>query len=205
MCLYAQAISSFLAHCRYEKNLSPKTLKAYSTDLTQLAQFLFKNNFSSDIDAITKRELKLYLEHINSCQPKTIKRKVAAIKTLFNYLEFEDLIQLNPIRKMRISIKEPKRLPKVMELKEIELMIKISYNKLKELKQSSYSYHEALRNIVVVELLFSTGARVSEIANLRKEDIDITTGAIIIKGKGDKERIIQVCNQEVLKSLQRVS
>lgn len=198
---FAQGVVSFLKHCQYEKNLSPKTLKAYSTDLSQLAKFLSQNNFPLEINAISKRELKLYMEHISSCKPKTIKRKVAAIKTLFNYWEFEDLIQANPIRKIRISIKEPRALPKVMELKEIESIIKLAYERLNETKPNTYTHQEALRDIVVIELLFATGARVSEIANLKKDDINISTGSIIIRGKGNKERIIQICNQEVLKSL----
>jgi integrase/recombinase XerD len=67
---------------------------------------------------------------------------------------------------------------------------------------SGYAYREAVRNIAVLELLFATGARVSEIANLRYESIQLTNGQLIIRGKGDKERIIHICSQEVLSALQ---
>ena len=121
---------------------------------------------------------------------------------MFNYLEFEDKITANPLRKMRINIKEPKRLPKVMDIREIRKIFNSAYeeNSL-AVNGSSYGFFETLRNIVVVELLFATGARVSEIANLKTENIEIAAGTITIKGKGNKERIIQVCNYETLKIL----
>lgn len=196
-----KAIDSFIGHCRFEKNLSPKTLKAYTTDLTQLAKFLSDRVYPIEISLITKVEIRAYLEFISPLKPKSIKRKVASIKVLFNYLEFEDSITSNPLRKMRIRIKEPKILPKVMDIKEIHKILEIAYEELHTVGSTQYGYAAALRNVVIVELLFSTGARVSEIANLKLQNINILTGAITIKGKGDKERIIQVCNKEVLKSL----
>ena len=114
------AAGEFLKHCRFEKNLSQKTLKSYNIDLKQLACFLGKKNYSLRLTRVTKKELREYLEEISTLKPKSIKRKVATIKALFNYLEFEDKLSTNPIRKMRIKIKEPKALPKVMDIKEIE-------------------------------------------------------------------------------------
>lgn len=196
-----KAIDSFIGHCRFEKNLSPKTLKAYTTDLTQLAKFLSDQDYPTEVSLITKIEIRAYLEFISTLMPKSVKRKVASIKVLFNYLEFEDSIVANPLRKMRIGIKEPKMLPKVMDIKEIQKILEIAYEELNITTGTPYGYAAALRNVVIVELLFSTGARVSEIANLKIQNINILTGAITIKGKGNKERIIQVCNKEVLKSL----
>ena len=196
------AIAEFLKHCRFEKNLSPKTIKSYSIDLKQLTNFLIAKSYSTEITGITKAELRGFLESISGLKPKSVKRKVAVIKAMFNYLEFEDKITANPLRKMRINIKEPKRLPKVMDIREIRKIFNSAYeeNSL-AVKGSSYGFFETLRNIVVVELLFATGARVSEIAGLKEDNIDTTTGAITIKGKGNKERIIQVCNYESLKIL----
>ena len=84
------------------------------------------------------------------------------------------------------------RFPKVLDIIEINNIFKSVYLNGSPL---------GIRNIVVIELLFATGARVSEIANIKIEDIDIKTGNIIIKGKGNKERIIQICNPETLKIL----
>lgn len=192
-------IADFIWHCKFEKNLSEKTLKAYETDLSQFSLFLTAGKLIKVTKLLTKFELRQYLESLKSLKPKSIKRKTATLKALFNYLEFDEQIEINPIRKMRINIKEPKVIPKVMELKEIERILKTAYQAKKLIqKKDSYSYLEALRNIVVIELLFSTGGRVSEIANLKEHDINLKTGEIIINGKGNKQRVIQVCNEELL-------
>jgi integrase/recombinase XerD len=201
-----QAIKDFIRHCRYEKNLSSKTLKAYDTDLVQFHSFLLKRNLPTDLTAISKFELRLFLESLSHLKPKSIKRKMASLKAMFNYLEFDEQIESNPVRKMRIKIKEPKMLPKVMELKEIGKILKAAYKCKREITSpESYSFLEALRNIIVIELLFSTGARVSEIANLKADDISLTTGEVVINGKGKKQRIIQVCNEELLELMKLYS
>lgn len=196
------AIGEFINHCKYEKNLSEKTIKAYCSDLTQFRMFLIEKDFSFEIEQISKIEIRGFLEAISILKPKSIKRKVATMKALFNFLEFEDKITVNPFRKMRIKIQEPKRLPKVMDIKDVNAIFKSAYLKNTLCKDLSiYSYLESLRNIAVIELLFATGARVSEIANLYKEDLDFSSGTLRIKGKGNKERIIQICNKETLKIL----
>lgn len=192
----------FINHCKYEKNLSEKTIKAYSIDIAQLVKFIIEKDFSMEIEKITKAEIREYLEVISCLKPKSIKRKIATMKAMFNFLEFEDKILINPFRKMRIKIQEPKRLPKVMEIRDVNAIFKSAYSNNASNKDSTtYSYLESLRNIVVIELLFATGARVSEIANLKKEDIDFYSGTVSIKGKGDKERNIQICNKETIKIL----
>lgn len=194
-----QAIKDFIRHCRYEKNLSIKTLKAYQTDLAQFNTFLMQGNLSTDLQTVSKFELRQFLESLSHLKPKSIKRKMASVKAMFNYLEFDEQIDSNPVRKMRIKIKEPKMLPKVMELKEVGRILKAAYRcKRNVSRHDSYSFLEALRNIIVIELLFSTGARVSEIANLKADDINLTTGEVVINGKGKKQRIIQVCNEDLL-------
>lgn len=195
----SEASKEFLSHCQFEKNLSEKTLKAYKTDLTQLLAFMNSRSFDTAIIAISKTELKEYLISIGSLKPKSVKRKIATVKALFNYLEFEDILVINPFRKMRINIKEPKRLPLVMDIREITKIFKTAYgHKKMETSPETYSYFRALRDIVILELLFSTGARVSEIAWLSKSNINLESGSITIRGKGDKERVIQICNRETI-------
>lgn len=201
-----RAAKEFISHCRLEKNLSPKTLKAYSTDINQLDKFLSERSYSIEISRITKVELREFLHAISSLKPKSIKRKIATVKAMFNYFEFEDRINFNPLRKMRIKIKEPNQLPRVMDIQEIKKIFNSAYNRNRiMLDVDSYSHLESLRNIVVVELLFATGARVSEIANLKMEDINLTNGVVTIQGKGNKERIIQICNTETLRILNTYS
>jgi integrase/recombinase XerD len=193
------AINEFLNHCQFEKGLSIKTLKAYKIDLAQLASFFTSKEYAVELNGVTRTELRSFLESISILKPKTVKRKIATVKSLFNYLEFDDKILLNPFRKMRIKIKEPQTIPKVMTINEVEKILKIVYAKLDATKnKDSYSYIESVRNIVVVEMLFATGARVSEIADLKTRDINFFNGAILINGKGNKERMIQICNKEAL-------
>jgi integrase/recombinase XerD len=196
-----KAITEFLFHCRFEKNLAPKTIKFYSIDLRQFTDFLRTGNYSSFIDEIDKMILKSYLQELYKWKPKTVKRKVATLKALFNYLEFEDIINANPLRKIRIKIKEPLALPKALDKMEAEQILKAAYSSLDTAPRGKYAYLEKLRNTAVIELLFATGARVSEIADLQVEDINLETGALRIKGKGDKERIIHVCNPGTLLTL----
>jgi len=202
MYIIQTAIKEFIGHCKFEKNLSPKTIKSYSIDLKQLTEFLVERRYPLKVTRITKIELREFLESISSLKPKSIKRKVATIKAMFNYLEFEDKISSNPLRKMSIRIKEPQMLPRVMDIKEIVEIFKSAYTKKIRVRGTNkYAYSLALRDIAAVELLLATGARVSEIADLKTENIDFVTGSVKLSGKGNKERIIQICNKETLKAL----
>jgi len=192
-------IKDFINYCKYERNLSSKTIKAYRIDLKQLDNFFISNNLPRLSSHVTKKELKNYLITISKLKPKSIKRKIATIKSMFNYLEFEDKIEINPFRKMRIKIKENNTLPKLMDINEIEKILSCVYSEIKSKgKVRQYAYFESLRNALVIELLFATGGRVSEIANLRKSNINLVTGLILITGKGNKERITQICNQQTM-------
>lgn len=195
--LLKQAIKDFKFHCKYEKNLNEKTLRAYDIDINQFLE----NFFSYKINEISKFDLKEYIEklHNNNYKIKTIKRKIAVLKAFFNYLEFDELIELNPFRKLRLSLKEPIILPKTLDLKEIKSILQYLYKlKKQHLKNESLDYKLLVRDILTIEILFSTGMRVSELSNLRRKDINIKTGNIKILGKGSKERIIQICDFEVL-------
>lgn len=197
-----EVIKDFKFHCKFERNLSNKTMEAYSVDLNQFEQF--KNYKSIDISEFDKYKLKEYVQSLYELElkVKTIKRKVSVLKAFFNYLEFDEIILVNPFRKMRISIKEPTTLPKTIELKEIVKILKFLY-KIKESfnDKDIYSYKIIVRDIAVIEILFSTGIRVSELCNIKINDINLQSGIIKIKGKGDKERIIQICDNEVRKIL----
>ena len=200
--ILTQVIKDFKFHCEFEKNLSFKTLQAYNIDLNQFQEY--KDYRSINIQEFDKYILKDYVQSLYSLnfKAKTIKRKLAVLKAFFTYLEFDEIILVSPFRKMRISIKEPKLLPKTMELKEIRKILKYLY-KLKEefINKDVYSYKALVRDIVVIEVLFSTGLRVSELCNIKQNNINLQTGIVKIKGKGDKERIIQICDNEVKKLL----
>ena len=197
-----EVIKNFKFHCKFEKNLSNKTMEAYGIDLNQFEQF--KDYKNLDINEFDKHKLKDYVQSLYELdfKAKTIKRKVAVLKAFFTYLEFDEIILVSPFRKMRISIKEPTTLPKTMELKEIVKILKFLY-KIKESfnDKNLYSYKVIVRDIVIIEILFSTGMRVSELCNIKLNNINLQAGIIKIKGKGDKERIIQICDNEAKKVL----
>ncbi len=198
------AIQDFLNHCTFDKNLSCKTIKAYRTDLIQFSKFLYtKLKLSFDVREITKTEIQQYIEYISFLKAKSRKRKIATIKAMLNYLEFDDKIVTNPMRKLQIKIKEPFRLPRCLTINEMNEIFKAAYNEFNKENEKNILNQTALRNLAVIELLFATGARVSEIANLRLEDIDLATGKISIKGKGNKERIIQIHNNDTIQLINK--
>lgn len=201
MLTFKNAITEFFNHCRYEKNLSEKTVKFYQIDLVQFSTFLELQGFPLTVTEIGKQHLKEYLKELSDWKPKTIKRKIATLKALFNYLEFEDHIVANPLRKLRIKIKEASLLPKALTLSESNELLKKVYAAILPADKDKYAYLEALRNTVVIELLFATGARVSEIANLQRSALDLESGTVSIQGKGGKQRMIQLCNIDTLHTL----
>lgn len=192
-----ESINEFMFHCQYEKNLSDKTIKAYKIDLKQFLEF--KNVSTLNIENIDKYILKLYIQNLfdKNLKEKTIKRKLATLKAFFNYLEFDEQIIVNPFRKIKVSIKEPKRLPKTLSMREIKKLLTYVYKIKETIDKDIYSYKALVRDILILELLFATGMRVSEVSNLNVSDIDPRTNTIRIIGKGDKERTLHICEIEI--------
>lgn len=192
----ATAIEEFLWHCRFERNLDNKTIKAYHVDLVQFANIIGKNYAFKNI---AKLEIKKYLQSITHFRHKTIKRKLASLRAMLNYFECEEESYINPMRKMQIRMRENVRLPTVMNLNELREILCTVHKAI--IPNTSYSTKTSIRNIAVIELLFATGMRVSELCNLQNKDIDITQGTIRIIGKGNKERVIYVCQSETISAL----
>jgi integrase/recombinase XerD len=187
------SIEKFLFHCRYEKHLNFKSIKAYECDLDQFMHFVCQTNPPVFINDIGKEVLKDYLKNLFRLKPRTSKRKIAVVKAMFNFLEFDDLIEINPFRKLRIRFQEPNVLPVVMTLDEVEKIFEVLYKDFHCIKQKSfYKQFEYSRNLAVVELLFATGIRVSELCGICLNDVEIKSGALKIFGKGSKERTIQI-------------
>lgn len=184
----------FLNHCKIRKALNDKTIKAYKIDLRQFAQFT-DNKFSKDV-------ICQYIDMLHEkYKPKTIKRKIASVKAFTHYLIIEEVIEINPFNKIDISFKEPTMLPKTIPLNVINSILAHAYDSLSHVK-TEYQKRCTTRDIAVLEILFATGARVSEICNLIPSSVDLTNHTIKIFGKGSKERMIQIENPDVLKALQ---
>jgi integrase/recombinase XerD len=198
-----EATEQFLFHCQYEKNLSPKTLKAYAIDLRQFAEHLAKELAVTDIAGIDKTSLRDYIKSLfNHLAEKSVKRKVATLKAYVHFLEREDVVAVNPFRKMDVRIKETRRLPRSISLADLEKLFRHLYTLKKTWKRKNTAgYRLLVRDIAVLELLFATGARVGEICSLKKPDVDLHQGRVRILGKGGRERIIQICDEETLSAL----
>lgn len=197
-------IKDFIFHCKFERNLNTKTLKAYQTDLKQFRTFCNKRESIVQIKDMDKNIVKNYLEFIMpDFKPKTVKRKMATLKAFFNFLQFENEIESNPFTKIRIKIKEGKKVPRIIEPQIIKELYKYLYEKIDITNKKSYSYKVLTRDIAVIELLFATGLRVSELSNLKISAIDLNDYTIRIVGKGNKERLIPICNPHTTKALKQ--
>ena len=188
------AIRNYLNHCRFEKGLDSKTIKAYQIDLLQFSAFIQKEG-----NSYCKENLQAYIAYLHGhYKIKSVKRKIASLKAFFNYLEFEEVIDENPFSKIRVKLHEPSLLPRTIPLTSIDILLQHAYQQLASKKESTYEYRANLRDIAVLELLFATGMRVSELCSLHTEDVNLNEGIIKIYGKGSKERIIQIGNHAVL-------
>lgn len=200
--ILAKLIEDFLTHCEYERGLDHKTLKAYRIDLTQFTSSL-ENEGDTNIESVDREVVRKYLrETCSAFKPRTIRRKIACLKSFFGHLELEDTITVSPFRKMRITIKAPREIPKTISLTNIKKLFRYVYAELGKPLQSEFQRNTLLRDMAVLELLFATGMRVSEIATLTEEQVKLSQKQIHVKGKGNKERIIPICADEVKKSLQ---
>lgn len=184
-------INNYLKVCANSKGLSSLTLKAYKTDLIQFADFMLEK------DWLSKECLTLYIEYLHrNFKPKSVKRKIACIKAFYHYLEMEDIITLNPFHKLTLKYKEPSILPKVIPLDDVQNILEYANNLYKNAK-TGFNREVYLRNLIVLELLFSTGMRVSEISRLKKNNVNLHTNTIQILGKGAKERIVCIINNDI--------
>lgn len=194
-----EAAKNYLKNCQEQKRLDAKTLKAYQIDLTQ-----FYNSFNiNDIYDIPSVQLEKYIADLHqNYKPKTVKRKIASIKAFYHYLEYQDYIPVNPFNKIRTRFRAPQTLPKTIPLHLMELLFTTMYQQHCT-ADTPYQKRKTLRDIAVVETLFSTGIRISELCTLKETDVNLHDGSILIFGKGSKERLIQIGNNDVLQLLMK--
>ena len=189
-------IEAYLEYCRYRKRLDSKTLKAYRIDLKQYAVYI---NISEDF--FSKNILDSYLTLLHKqYKPKTVKRKIASLKAFFHHLSYQEILSENPFDKLDIRFREAKLLPKTISFHSLQTFLSTLYAQ-KGLAQTDYQKNCCIRDIAVIELLFATGMRISELCSLRPQHIDLENSTVRIYGKGAKERILQVGNPEVLSAL----
>ncbi|WP_310602320.1 tyrosine-type recombinase/integrase [Anaerosporobacter sp.] len=191
-------IMEYLDYCKFRKNLDLKTLKAYTIDLRQFKDMVLQWN----IEPFEKNSINRYITEIHKLyKPKSIKRKIASLKAFIQYLEFEEIISSNPFNKINIKFREPQLLPKTIPFHTIQTLLKTIYQQ-KDLAETEYQRKSIIRDIAVIELLFATGIRISELCLLTPEDVNLASQNLLIYGKGSKERMIQIGNPEVIQALQ---
>lgn len=145
-------IGEYLRNCQYIKKLDSKTLKAYRIDLAQFSAFMIQYPLCID-----KSVLNEYISSLHQMyKPKTVKRKIAAIKAFYQYLMYEEKIPTNPFDKINIKFREPVTLPRVIPEATITTFISTMY-KQRQQATTTYESNAILRDIAVVELLFATG------------------------------------------------
>ena len=181
-------IADYLEVGEYEKQLSPDTIKAYRIDLRQFLEF------AGDVWP-GKSVLNQYIKHINQTfAPRSVKRKLASVRAFYHEMELSGKLDENPFNKLHIRIQSPKQLPRIIPEQVVQALLQSAYD--------SYipGCRETLRDIVVLELLFSTGLRVSELCALSKDSFQLGDSELrlLINGKGRKERIIQITTAELL-------
>lgn len=189
-------VRSYLEYCEVQKRLDGKTLKAYRIDLRQFLEQIVDTEITMDL-------LEGYIGKLHEeYKPKTVKRKSASLKAFFHYLEYKEMIDRNPFNRIQVHFREPVILPKTIPLNVMEKFLGTIYRQVSN-AETAYQKRNALRDAAVVELLFATGMRISELCTLKNGDVDLETGIVLIYGKGNKERIIQIGNEEVIGVLKK--
>ncbi len=191
-------LEQYFDFCQDQKALDEKTLKAYRIDLRQFRQFIEGWN-----EPLSKLSLESYCRSLHrQFKPRTAKRKIASAKAFCHWLEYEEIVESSPFVKVRTQFREPQILPRVISISAVTAIFQAAYQELKEAKTSA-AYRTGLRNAAMLELLFATGMRVSELTHLMCDAIRLDDGQVRVYGKGDKERMIQISSEDTLDILRR--
>ena len=176
-------IFDFITYLRNERNVSPHTLRSYHSDLEQLSTFLG----DKELSAVDHQTLRRFIAHLMQGEVKksSIARKLSAIRTFFRYLNREGILTSNPARLVATPRRE-QRLPAVLTADDAIRLMESPQSKKPE------DHDTMLRDRAVLETLYSTGIRASELIGMNREDIDRHDSLIRIRGKGRKERIVPV-------------
>lgn len=170
-------------YLRITKGLSQNSISSYTTDLREYIEFLNKNYMLRDPDKITKQHVRNFIARLKrkGNTPASISRKMSAIRSFHKYLLLEKIVYTNVTIGISLPKKE-KKLPLVLSINEIDaLMIAADGDEPLE-----------LRNRAMLELLYGSGLRITELIELRLGDLHLNMGFINVTGKGNKERIVPI-------------
>ena len=173
-------IKKFMNYLGIERNLSPHTLKSYQGDLRQFSQFLKPGATLNLIDYLTIREYLAYLQGVGVSR-RTVNRKLSCLRSFFKFLCREGFLSSDPTAGIR-SPRLEKKLPKFLDLNQATKLV----------EAPSEDEVLGLRDRAILETLYSTGMRVSEMVSLNAGRIDFIGGALKVMGKGRKERLTPI-------------
>lgn len=172
----------FIEKLKHERSSSKHTLRAYQNDLTQFDSFL-KVEKCKDLKCINHLLLRKFLATLRSrnYSKTTIARKLASLRSFFKFINQEGVLQQNPFELLRTP-KQEKKLPHFLSLSDVETL----------LKTPDQTNSFGLRDKAILETLYSSGIRVSELVNLDEVDVDFFGEMIKVQGKGKKERLVPI-------------
>ncbi len=175
---FEEDITEFLTYLKIDKKYSLNTINAYKNDLEKYYKCM--QSKKKNIDDITKKEIEGYLKYLNEekLSMSTISHNISTIRSFYKFLAIDKNLKNNPIELIELP-KLKKRIPKVLSEEDINNLLTIKCNN-----------NFDIRNKAMLELMYSTGVRVSELVNLTIYDIDLTEDIIKVFGKGSKERIV---------------
>lgn len=209
-----QACDEFLVHCRVAKNLSPHSLRAYAIDLEEFQRFFGPIRGVGEVD---RNGLRGYLRHLfdaRKLKETSIKRRLACLKVLFRWLEQEDVVPITPFHRFDGRLKLPQRLPRSLTRDEMRRLLdhaaqqagfakggRYEGKPLERLTRGALSpaRFAALSGLMTVETLYRTGMRVGELAAVRLADVNLSDGAVLVNGKGSRQRRVFLATDAVLR------
>lgn len=183
-----ERIEAFLEHLRVERGFSENTLAAYRSDLLQLAEFLNPSGSGSS-SGTDRSRLQSYVLSLKQRQyaPASVARKVAAARSFFNFLVAEGHLSRSPAQDLGAP-RVGRSLPKVLSVKEVETLLE---------QPARRSTPEARRDGAMLELLYATGLRVSEMVALNLKDVNLDGSYVRCRGKGGRERLLPLHDQAI--------
>ena len=172
-------INKFIEYLKYQRNYSDFTCNNYKKDLNEYNSFILSNKINyKNMDYNDAKEYVIYLNKKNDAK-STISRKLSSLRTFYKYLVLNNKVESNPFLLVS-SPKKEKSIPKF-----------INYNNMEEiLNVPNIKTKEGQRERVILEVLYASGVRVSELVNIKLKDIDFSNKNILIFGKGSKERLV---------------
>lgn len=180
-------ITEFLGHAQSTKNLSPKTILAYSSDLHDFRKFIGEKELYKDL----LLEYIYDLSQSRKLKDSTINRKLIVLKMFFAYMHSHRYIEENYFIQHNFKFKKEQRLPKTITVKETARLLNCATNQLLA-AGSSFKKWKAARDLAMIDVLVSTGIRIAELANISMQDIVGSERIILIHGKGRKQRLIYI-------------